>query len=140
MQLLSGQFVTAGDELATRLFEDIDVFERTDFVVLTRDDLEQRTGTGNAFDQKVDQQLRGCDQGVDTGRIVRGARIVGEVLQAYPHGVIDLFARLADLRLIEQPEPQVTRDVTDDRIAHLSGNDQPVEYLAQATGSGRDFV
>ena len=40
VQLLSGQFVTAGDELATRLFEGVDVFERADFVVLTGDDLE----------------------------------------------------------------------------------------------------
>ena len=37
VQLLSGQFVTAGDELATRLFEGLDVFERADLVVLTRD-------------------------------------------------------------------------------------------------------
>ncbi len=42
MQLLPGQFVTAGDELATGLFEDLDVFERADLVVLARDNLEQR--------------------------------------------------------------------------------------------------
>ena len=40
VQLVSGQLVTAGDELATRLFDGLDVFERTDLVVLTRDYLD----------------------------------------------------------------------------------------------------
>ena len=55
MQLLSGQFVTADDELATRFFEGLDVFERADLIVPTRDYLKQRTGTGNSFCQQVDQ-------------------------------------------------------------------------------------
>ena len=88
---------------------------------------------------KVDQ----CPQvtGVDACRIVRRVGIVGEVLQRFPHMVVDLLARLADLRLVEQAEPQVAGDVADHQVAHLRRDDQPLEYLAQRTGRSRwDFV
>ena len=143
MQLPSGQFVTAGDELVTRSFEGLDVFERTDFVVLTRDDLKQCAGIGNALRQKIDQELwlRRCDKGVDACRVVRRVGIIGEVLHAFPHAVVDLLACVADLGLVEQAEPQVTRDIADNRVAHLCRNDQPVQYLAHRTGrSRRDIV
>ena len=141
MQLLPGQFVTAGHELATRLFEGLDVFERADLVVLPRDNLEQRPGIGNAFRQKVDQQRGRCDKRVDACRIVRRVGMVGEVLQAFAHAVVDLLAGLADLRLVEQPEPQVTRDVADNRVAHLRRDDQPRQYVADSAGRrGCDIV
>ena len=67
--------------------------------------------------------------------------MVGEVLQPFPHTVVDLLAGLADLRLVEQAEPQVTGDVADHRVAHLRRDDQPLEYLAHRTGrSGWDLV
>src|ERR1700738_3156884 len=141
MQLLSGQFVTAGDELATGPFEGLHVFERADLVVLTGDHFEQWAGIGNALRQKVDQERRRCDKRVDARRIVRRVRIVGEVLQGFPHAVVNLLARLADLRFVEQAEPQVTSDVADNRVAHLRRNDQPLQYLAHRTGrSGWDIV
>ena len=138
--MLSGQLVTAGDELASRLFEGVDVFERADFVVLTRDDLEQWARIGNMLCQKVDQECRRGDERIDARRIVRRVRIVGEVLQGVPHAVVNLLACLADLRFVEQAESQVTRDVADDRVAHLRRNDQALQYLTDRTRrSGWEF-
>ena len=49
------------------------------------------------------------DKGIDAGRIVRRVGVVSEVLQAFPDALVNLLARLADLRLVEQAEPQVTQ-------------------------------
>ena len=139
-QLLSGQFVTAGDELRTGLFDGLDVFEHADLVVLTGHHLQEGAGTGNAFGEKVDQQLRRCDQRVDAGRVVRRIGIFREVVQLAPHPVVDLLAGLADLRLVEHPKAEVPRDVADHRVPHLGGNDQPLQDFTRVTGNGRRDV
>ena len=74
------------------------------------------------------------DQFVDAGRVVRRVGMVGEILQTVAHAVVDLLAGLGDLRRVEQAEPQITGDVADHRVAHLRGDDQPVQYLADRTG------
>src|ERR1700736_5253047 len=62
-------------------------------------------------------------------------------MQAFAHAVVDVLAGLADLRLVEQAEPQVTRDIADNRVAHLRCDDQPLLYLAHRTRrSGRNIL
>ena len=62
VQLFSCQFVVAGDEADRSCVEGLDVFERADLVVLTRDHLEQRAGIRNSLCQKVDQRFWSCDE------------------------------------------------------------------------------
>ncbi len=86
--------------------------------------------------QQVHQQLGGGDEGIHPGRVVRGVGMVGKVLQAVAHVVIDPLAGCTDLRLVEQAEPQVSRNVADDRVAQLRRHDEPLQYLLHRIGRG----
>jgi hypothetical protein len=57
--------------------------------------------------------------------VSKAAIALTEILQAFSHAVVDVLTCLADLRLVEQAEPQVKRDVADHRTAAISLRERP---------------
>ena len=143
MQPVALEVEVTGYETAVDVLENADVFERVNLVVATRDDLEQRAAIAVAeadlSTQQVQERFGSGDEIGDSLVEICSVRLLFEVGEVAAYSVVDVFANLADARLVEEPEAKVAGDVADDGVADLRRDDESIENLVEllrrATGS-----
>ena len=143
MQPVALEVEVTGYETAVDVLENADVFERVNLVVATRDDLEQRAAIAVAeadlSTQQVQERFGSGDEIGDSLVEICSVRLLLEVGEVAAYSVVDVFANLADARLVEEPEAKVAGDVADDGVADLRRDDESIENLVEllrrATGS-----
>ncbi len=126
-ELSSGKLaISDGDRL--------ELLQRFDLVVAPGQDLEHWLvidTTGPAFGEELDERLGTRDQCFDARRVLRTIRVRLEVREVLPHLEVYRVTAAFEMRCVEHREPQGTREITDDRIPELRGDDEAIQRLVE---------